>query len=331
MQPKKAYTFDYPVMLEFEKKQLDNFWQPNEPKIEKDLHTLKTGLTPEEYHGVVTVLKLFTLYEVAAGEDYWLGRFKRMFPRPEYRRVAAINGMTELNIHAPFYNKTNEILNLNTDDFYTSYVNDPVLKARMDFIDDMISSDDDLLSLAGFSMIEGAVLYSSFSFLKHFQVNGKNKLGGLVAGIDFSVRDENIHSLAGATAFQIAVMECITDGIITDDEHGELKERIYEIAHTLTEHEIRIIEMIFSKGPITGISESDMITFVKSRINVCLENLGLLPIHVITEENPIAKWFYSNITMPTIHDFFVNLGSQYNRNWSETAFVVEKNKYKFNG
>lgn len=330
MQSKGSYTFDYPVMLDFEQKQMENFWLPNEPKIEKDLHMLKTGLTPQEYHGVLTVLKLFTLYEVAAGEDYWNGRFKRMFKRHEFRRAAAVNGMTELNIHAPFYNKANELLNLNTDEFYTSYVNDPVLKQRMDFIEDMITSEDDLLSLAGFSMLEGAVLYSSFSYLKHFQVNGKNKLGGLVAGMDFSVRDENIHSLCGATAFQIAIKECLEEGIITESELSELRESIYDMARTLTKHEFRIIDMIFEKGEITGITSDEMKTFVMSRVNVCLNNLGLDAIWEVGD-NPIARWFYSNINMPTIHDFFVNLGSQYNRNWSESAFLVPKNKYKFTG
>jgi ribonucleotide reductase beta subunit family protein with ferritin-like domain len=93
-------------------------------------------------------------------------------------------------------------LHLNTDEFYLDYVNDPVLKERMDFVDSIASSKNDLISLAGFCLIEGSVLYSSFSYLKHFQSNGKNKLPNLVRGIDFSVRDEDLHSLVGAWSFK---------------------------------------------------------------------------------------------------------------------------------
>ena len=330
MQPLKIYTFDYPEMLQYEKLQMDNYWLPDEPRAENDTHELKTGLTDTEYHGVLTTLKLFTLYEIQVGNEYWGGRFKRMFPRPEFDRVASINAMTELNIHAPFYNKVNEILRLNTDAFYESYAQDPILKERMDFIDELCSSKNDLLSLALFSLIEGAVLYSNFAFLKHFQVNGKNKLSSIVSGINFSVRDENIHSLAGAHAFRIAVTECKEEQILTTLQVKELQRAIVKGAKELKDHEYRIIEMIFAKGKIDGITERDMKTFIKSRINLCLNNLGIDSIYDIND-NPIGKWFYDNITMPTIHDFFYALGSQYHRDWAESDFKVESNTYTFTG
>ena len=43
--------------------------------------------------------------------------------------------MFELAVHAPFYNKINLLLNAHDDSFYTDYVNNHVLKARMDSID----------------------------------------------------------------------------------------------------------------------------------------------------------------------------------------------------
>src|SRR3546814_10716241 len=61
-----------------------------------------------------------------------------------------------------------------------------------------VCSSDLLVSLGCFSLIEGAVLYSSFAFLKHFQTRGKNKLLNVVRGINFSVRDENLHCVAGS-------------------------------------------------------------------------------------------------------------------------------------
>ena len=186
-----AYIFEYPEMLKHEKLQMESFWLPSEPKIENEVHEILTGLEESEYHGTITVLKLFTEYERRVGGDYWSGRFKRMFPRPEFERVAIVNAMTEINIHAPFYNQINELLRLDTIEFYNSYKNVKSMADRMEFIGKLITSKNDMLSLAAFTMVEGAVLYSNFAYLKHFQAKGKNKLKRIVSGIDFSVRDEN--------------------------------------------------------------------------------------------------------------------------------------------
>ena len=336
MQPKSTYTFDYPQILDLEKKQIENFWLPTEPKVEKDLHCILTQLTESERHGIITCLKLFTLYELVVGNEYWLGRFRRMFPRPEFQRLAATNGMFELSVHAPFYNDINVLLGLATDEFYSSYANDPILNDRMKFIDEIVGKKgdliDDLKSLAVFSMVEGAILYSSFAYLKSFQTNGKNKIGAIVSGVDFSVRDENLHSLGGAMAFIIAITELREIGGITDEQYAELEEYVRDAARKLAEHEFRIIDMIFEKGDPDNMNGS-MKKFVMSRINLCLQNLFMKSIFSYDDigQNKVATWFYANITMPTIHDFFVNLGSQYNRDWSESAFVVEKNKYEFTG
>lgn len=334
MTPKSTYTFDYPQVLKLETQQIENFWLPTEPKVEKDIHCILTEMTDEERHGIITCLKLFTLYELVVGDEYWGGRFKRMFPRPEFRRMAAAFQFFELSVHAPFYNDINNLLGLATDEFYSSYVKDPILKERMDFIDEIVSKKgditDDLMSLAVFSLVEGAVLYSSFAYLKSYQTNGKNKIGAIVSGVDFSVRDENLHSVGGAMAFKIAVEEILKDGILTEAQLEEFKEKVRDAAKILAEHEFRIIDMIFEKGDKDNMKES-MKQFVMSRVNLCLQNLGIKSIFSYDEigANKVATWFYANINMPTIHDFFVNLGSQYNRDWSESEFVVEKNKYIF--
>lgn len=197
LQQKTTYTVDYPAAVKYAETQMDIFWHPNEIEVEKDLHDLMTNFTEAERHGVVTTLKLFTLYELIVGTEYWSGIVKKLFPRPaDIQRMASCFSFFEENVHAPFYNKLNEVLGLNTDEFYNSYVNDEVLSNRINWIHKVINKPSDnvydiLKSVAVFSMIEGAVLYSSFAFLKHFQAEGKNKLVNVTAGINFSVRDEN--------------------------------------------------------------------------------------------------------------------------------------------
>ena len=195
---KDTYTFDYPQALEFTKQQIDNHWTADEIEVEKDLHDLKTNFTEAEIHGVITILKLFTLYEVRVGDEYWNGVISKLFQRPDIQRMASCFSFFETCIHAPFYNKLNEVLGLNTDEFHKSYKEDPILKERIKWIESQAdiknlentSPYKILKSIGIFSMIEGAILYSSFAFLKHFQAEGKNKLVNVTAGINFSVQDE---------------------------------------------------------------------------------------------------------------------------------------------
>lgn len=300
----------YPEAVEFANKQLGIFWLPDEIKVEKDVQDFLVNLTDAERHGVVTVLKLFSLYEFVVGKEYWGGVVMDLFPRPEIARMASVFSMMELAVHQPFYAKLNEALGLATDDFYTGYVNDEVLKARMQHLQEL-QSVHPLVSLALFSMVEGVVLYSSFAFLKHFQSQGKNKLVNVVRGINFSVRDENLHSLGGAWLAKQWSKELGT-------ALPELP--IYEGAEALRNHEYAIIDKLFEKGPITGITATQLRHFVDSRVNACLKELGLKSLYKV-EYNPIADYFYKGINNYAFNDFFSGVGNQYNRNWEESGFV----------
>lgn len=317
--PKKSYTFDYPQALAYADAQMSIYWTADEINVEKDIQDIRVNMSEAEAHGVITTLRLFTLYELVAGRDYWLNRVMKRFPRPDIERMASTFGFFELNVHAPFYNKINEALMLNTDEFYMSYVDDPMLKERMDFVEGVVTQENDLLSLGAFSMIEGAVLYSSFAFLKHFQAKGKNKLMNVVRGINFSVRDENLHCEGGAWLYKQLRQERIESGTYTQEYDKLLSQELTEAARAIAEHEFRIVDMIFEKGEMDGITPEQMKVFVKSRVNLCLERLGIEPIFEV-HNNIVADWFYDNINAPQFHDFFTGVGSSYNRNWDESRF-----------
>ena len=312
----EAYVFEYPMFAELADKQLEIIWPWYEIKVEKDKQDLLVGMTEQEKHAVITALKLFTKYELFVGDEYWLSRVMTRFPRPEIRRMASCFGHVELNSHAPFYDRINEELGLATEEFYNSYVDDPVLKERMEFIDSLVNSDSDLVSLAGFSMVEGAVLYSSFAFLKHFQSKGKNKLGNIVRGINMSVRDENLHSLGGAALF----LQLKSESNLTKEEDDDLKSIVMNLVEVIRQHEFQIVSKFFEKGNIDGITEKQMQHFIESRLNTCLEQLGYEKIYD-TKYNPIAEWFYDGINKFQMNDFFQGVGREYTRGWDSKSFV----------
>ena len=218
--------------------------------------------------------------------------------------MASVFGMFGLAVHQPFYDKINQALGLLTDEFYTSYLDDDSLKSRIEFIKQWENSD---YFLPMFSMMEGAVLYSSFAFLKHFQSQGKNKMLNIVRGINFSVRDENLHAEAGARLY--------------NESKPPVKETvIYEIADNIFQHERAIIAKIFEKGKIEGITAHQLENFVQSRLNICLRNLGLANLFDV-EYNPIADWFYKGINDFNFNDFFTGQGREYSRGWDTKSFI----------
>lgn len=313
--PTESILTKYQQPIQFANKQLEVFWTADEINVENDIHSIRVDMDEAERHGVLTTLRLFTLYELRAGSDYWRDVFPKIFPRPEFGRMASVFSMFELAVHAPFYNKLNEALNVSTDEFYLSYVKDPDLKQRMDFITNALDSGDSLYSVGVFSLIEGAVLYSSFAFLKHFQANGKNKLNNVCRGIDFSVRDEAMHAEGGAYAFR----EGLKQSDMSRWSVAQLNSRLWGAADKIQEHEYAIIDKIFEKGEIRGISKESLKQFVDHRISTVLVSLGVR--ENVIDAGPIGDWFYKDINDYKFNDFFAGQGREYTRNWDEKGFV----------
>ena len=309
--PSNVYVVEYPEALEFCKTQEKVLWFAEEIKVEKDVHDILVNMTEAERHGVITTLKLFTQYELLVGDDYWQRVF-RDFQKPAcVGRMANMFSFVELNVHAPFYSKINEALGLANEKFYTEYVDDHVLSDRISFLETAANSDhfDFLMTLA---LTEGAILYSNFAFLKHFQSNGKNKLMNIVRGINMSARDENLHSEASAWLFRTLNEEL---GRNPQDSWALFQ----RLADVVREHEHAIVDKIFEKGPIEGITDVQLKHFVDSRINLVGRNLGFKNMYEV-KYNPIKVWFEEGINNYQMLDFFTGTGREYTRSWEEEAF-----------
>jgi len=317
--PKDTFTIDYPAAVEYRNKQSSIFWPPEEVRVEKDVQDILVNMTPAERHAVITVLKLFVKYELIIGDEFWSKFVMKRFPRPDIQSMASLFSAIELSVHAPFYAKLNEELKIATDSFYDSYKDDDVLAERIAVLENIFAVDNDLYSLGAFTFAEGAILYSSFAFLKHFQSQGKNKLLNVVSGINFSARDEALHSEASGWLFKQLLKEKQDANLISKDEVKLLEINIKETAQVVYEHECRIIEKLFEEGDIEGISAKQLEYFVQSRINVCLRNMGYQNLYEVTY-NPVSEWFYKGINGYAMNDFFSSVGNQYERGWDENGF-----------
>lgn len=99
--PTESILTKYHQPIEFANKQLEVFWTADEINVENDIHSIRVDMDEAERHGVLTTLRLFTLYELRAGGDYWRDVFPNIFPRPEFARMASVFSMFELAVHAP--------------------------------------------------------------------------------------------------------------------------------------------------------------------------------------------------------------------------------------
>lgn len=305
-----TYVVEYPEAVKFTETQTSIFWPPSEIKVEKDVQDILTNLTEAEKHGVITTLKLFTQYELIVGDEYW-GKVGEMFPKPAcVQRMANCFSFFELNIHAPFYAKINEALGLANDKFYTEYLEDPVLKERVEQLESYADTGSPLSFLAHLALAEGVILYSNFAFLKHFQSQGKNKITNIVRGINFSARDEALHSEASAWLFRTLKGELrLPDDYVEED--------VKIMAHAVREHEHAIVDKIFERGPIEGITDVQMKHFIDSRINLVMRNLGFKNMYEV-KYDPISSWFYDGINSYVFNDFFSGIGREYGRNWDDS-------------
>lgn len=137
----------------------------------------------------------------------------------------------------------------------------------------------------------------------------------LVSGINASVRDEELHRQGGAWLYNLLKKELN----LPKEVVREKEEKIIEAAQKIYEHECRIIDMIFEKGSIDGITDVQMKHFVESRINICLKDLGIKPLYEV-KYNPIGEWFYDGINSIKLHDFFNTTGNEYHRKWNMDNF-----------
>lgn len=187
--------FEYEKAFEFTKAQNSHHWTHSEIDVDSDLTQYHTEFTDAEKHGINTVLKLFTRYEIRVG-NYWTDVVYNRFPKPEIQMMAQVLGAMEVE-HALFYDKLNESLGLNDKEFHLSFLEDKSMKKRDKFIGKMLQkgregTDEELaIALATFTFVEGVILYSSFAFLLSFQQQSKGKLKNVAGtGLAYSVRDE---------------------------------------------------------------------------------------------------------------------------------------------
>jgi ribonucleoside-diphosphate reductase beta chain len=272
---------------------------------------LKDGvkLNEKEKNLIGNILKSFAQTEVHVN-DYWSTNVSKWFPKPEIVAMTSTFGAFE-SIHAHAYARLNEELGL--DDF-KAFLEDEASSAK---IERLLSIPNDTIeeraqSLAIFSAFtEGVNLFSSFAILMSFQL--RNLMKGTGQIVEWSVRDESLHSQAGCWLFRTLLSE--QPELNTD----ELRNKITEACHLSVKLEFDFIEKAFEMGEIEGLNMNQLKNFIKARANEKMIELGYNAVYNDIDPNHLKQmeWFGHLTSGKTHQDFFAGRVTDYAKSTSD--------------
>ena len=312
--------FEYPKAHEYWMKQQQAHWLHTEVPMMSDVNDWKQNLTETEKNIIGSILKGFAQTETVVN-DYWSGLVTKWFRKPEVIMMATTFGAFE-TIHAEAYSLLNEELGL--DDF-SEFLEDETTMAKIEnlmSVRDSFNGEMDLheiaKSLAIFSAFtEGVNLFSSFAVLLSFKM--RNKLKGVGQIVEWSIRDESMHSEAGCWLFRTLIEEN------PELKTPELEAAINEAALLSLQLELDFIDKVYELGDLEGCNKNDLIHFIKNRVNTKLSDLGYKPIIDDVDMNAVGrmKWF-DHLSAGKQHtDFFANRVTNYSKGhmeWDESIF-----------
>jgi ribonucleoside-diphosphate reductase beta chain len=303
--------FEYQTAFEFYKDQHRAHWLADEVPLSSDLNDWKLKLSESEKNLIGNILKSFAQTETYVN-DYWATKVAVWFPKHEIKAMACAFADFE-SIHAEAYARLNEELGL--DDF-EAFMEDEEAKAKIDRLVELPGDTlrEKALSLAIFSAFtEGVNLFSSFAILMSFQL--RNLMKGTGQIVEWSVRDESLHSKAGCWLFRTMMEEM-------PELNEGMEAQIYDACDLSVKLEFDFIDKAFEMGEIEGLNINQLKNFIKERANQKLIELGYNPLYNDIDPNLLKsmEWFGHLTSGKTHQDFFAGRVTDYSKStadWSD--------------
>ena len=307
--------FEYPEASEYWLKQQQAHWLHTEVPMMSDITDWKQNLNETEKNIIGSILKGFAQTETVVN-DYWTNLVTSWFRKPEIIKMGVTFGAFE-TIHAEAYSLLNETLGL---DNFSEFLEDESTMAKIENLMDVRDAHDGTpdwsaraKSLAIFSAFtEGENLFSSFAVLLSFKL--RNLLKGVGQIVEWSIRDESLHSNAGCWLFRQLLEEN------PDLNTPELRASIEEAARLSLKLELNFIDKVYEMGDLEGCPKYDLVSFIKHRVNTKMSDLGYGAI--VNDIDPDAiqrmKWFDSLSAGKQHTDFFASRVTNYSKgaqNW----------------
>lgn len=312
-EPRHFYKpFEYPQAFEFYKNQHRAHWLADEVPLASDLNDWRLNLNESEKNLIGNILKSFAQTEVHVN-DYWSSKISQWFPKPEVVAMASSFGAFEA-IHAEAYARLNDELGL---DNFQAFMEDEASRNKIERLLETPSEtlEEKALALAIFSAFtEGVNLFSSFAILMSFQL--RNMLKGTGQIVEWSVRDESLHSTAGCWLFRTLMQES------PELDTVEMRNNVIEACNLSVKLEFDFIDKAFEMGEIEGLNKDQLKNFIKARANDKMKELGYNPVYNDIDPALLKQmeWFGHLTSGKTHQDFFANRVTDYSKStgdWSD--------------
>lgn len=298
--------YEYTTAYDYWLKQQQAHWLHQEVPFSADVDDFNLRLSESEKQLVGQILKGFAVSETFIG-DFWSHGPGKWFKKPEIQMMSNTFASFE-SIHAVAYSYLNTELGIID---FAAFLHDESTKAKIDRLINTRSKTrkDIALSLAVFSAFnEGVSLFSSFAILLNFK--RFNKLKGVGTIIEWSIRDESLHSEAGCWLFNTFVSEY--PELWTD----ELKKELYDAARLTIQLEDDYIDRAFSFGEIEGIDAYSLKQYMRLRCNTKLNDIGLKKNWKnidMEAAKSITSWFDLMAAGEQFTDFFSTKPTNYSK------------------
>jgi len=301
--------FEYQQAFDFYKDQHRVHWLADEVPLASDLGDWKGKLTEPEKNLIGNILKSFAQTEVHVN-DYWSTKVSVWFPKPEIQAMARVFADFE-SIHAEAYARLNEELGL--DDFQ-AFLEDETSKAKIERLIETPGEtlEERALSLAIFSAFtEGVNLFSSFAILMSFQL--RNLMKGTGQIVEWSVRDESLHSKAGCWLFRTLLEEQ------PELNNNRLRDAVIEACQISVQLEFDFIDKAFEMGDVDGLNVNQLKNFIKARANEKIMELGYKAIYNDIDPGLLKQieWFGHLTSGKTHQDFFAGRVTSYSKSTAD--------------
>ena len=303
----------YPVAKDIMEAQQDVAWTAQEIPVESDIHDYRHNMDTLQLNVTSITLQLFVEIEQKVGEVWQV--IASWYPHSEIDGACTEIARMEKSVHAFFYQKMSDVLNIDPEEIANNQQTIAVLKSKLEFLTRITTNlaANKPLSLATVSMIEQVLLFSNFAMLKSFQSNGNNFIKNTITGVDFVVQDEQLHGEFATYLFQTVLAETKAS---TNPVDLDLERDILTLTREIVAHEDAVIDYTFpGTTTISDINGPQLKQFIRSRANKVLTDLGYEELYTIIDTS-IENWFYKGTNSIKVHDFFAGGTNQYRRGWS---------------
>ena len=300
---KQYKPFEYPQFTKYCDLMTQTMWVHSEINFTGDVNDYLVNLNDVQKE--IFKRSLLGISQIEVGVKTFWGNLYNHFPKSEFQNLGMSFGESETR-HSEAYSQLLTILGFESE--FNQINNIPILIKKDKFINEHLSSTDIIEKLFFFVIgIENASLFSQFANILSF-----TRFDGLMKNtsniIAWTATDESTHADAGIELINLVFSEN------PDFRNKFSQEYVTNLMQKYIQIEIELLDWIYELGELKYFTKTDMINFMKYRLDEALIKMGYDKVFNITnDEYRPMRWFEEEVYSNTLDDFFAKRPVDYTK------------------